>query len=172
MTPRGCAFLDRDGVLNVESGYPHRIADLVLIEGAAAAVARLNAEDLFVIVATNQSGIGRGLFDEAAMHAFNQALAERLTPGRLDAIYFCPFLPDAPKAEYRHPNHFDRKPNPGMLLRAMADYPIIREQSFMIGDRETDMEAAAAAGVRGFRFPGGDLDAFVARCLAAMASRR
>jgi D-glycero-D-manno-heptose 1,7-bisphosphate phosphatase len=164
---RPAAFLDRDGVINVDLGYVHRIEDLAWIEGAPQAIARLNRAGYLVIVVTNQSGIGRGYYDEAAMDAVHAEIRARLAAqgARIDAIYACPFHPEAEIARFRHPDHPDRKPNPGLLLRAMADFAIDRERSFMVGDKASDMEAARRAGVTGHRFRGGDLDAFVAAIL-------
>jgi D-glycero-D-manno-heptose 1,7-bisphosphate phosphatase len=161
--PRPAAFFDRDGVFNVDHGYVHRIEDLVWIEGGPKAVRRLNDLGYLVIVVTNQSGIGRGYYDEAAMHAVHEALNRHLaTEGaRVDAVYFAPHHESAPEARYRHPDHPDRKPNPGMLLRAMDDFAIDRQRSFLIGDKDSDLEAARRAGVAGYRFDGGDLDALV-----------
>ena len=83
----------------------------------------------------------------------------------IHAVYACPFHADAQDDRYRHPDHPDRKPNPGMLLRAIADHQIDPARSFMIGDQQTDMAAARAAGVSGFLFEGGDLDVFVKELL-------
>lgn len=162
------AFLDRDGVLIVDSGYPHRPEDLVLVPGAVRAVARLRAAGLVPVVVTNQSGVGRGYFDLAAMDRFHSLLRARFAEGGapVEAVYACPFHPDAVVPEYRHPDHPDRKPNPGMLLLAAAELGLSLAGSVMVGDRESDMEAARRAGVEGWLFPGGDLDAFVADRLA------
>ncbi len=156
-------FLDRDGVLNVDHGYVHQVDRLEWIAGARAAVARLNALGLLVIVATNQSGVGRGFFDEAAMASFHEAMQADLAKagGRIDAIYACPYVAEAAIERYRHPDHPDRKPNPGMILRAMADWRVDPARALFIGDKESDMEAARRAGIAGALFPGGDLDAFV-----------
>ena len=160
---RPAAFFDRDGVFNVDQGYVHRVEALQWIPGGPAAVRRLNDLGYWVIVVTNQSGIGRGYYDEAAMHAVNAALAQWLATagGHIDAIYFAPHHEDSPFEHYRHPDHPDRKPNPGMLLRAMQDFAIDRERSFLIGDKPSDLEAASRAGVTGYLFDGGDLDALV-----------
>jgi D-glycero-D-manno-heptose 1,7-bisphosphate phosphatase len=166
---RPAAFLDRDGVINVDLGYVHRVEDLEYIPGVAAAIRRLNQAGYLVIVVTNQSGIGRGYYDEAAMDAVHKALRDMLAQSgaAIDAVYACPFHPEAEIERYRHPDHPDRKPNPGLLQRAMRDFPIDRERSFMIGDKDSDMEAARRAGVAGHLFQGGDLDAFVQEILAA-----
>jgi D-glycero-D-manno-heptose 1,7-bisphosphate phosphatase len=161
--PRPAAFFDRDGVFNVDHGYTHKVEDLAWIAGGPQAVRRLNDLGYLVILVTNQSGIGRGYYDEAAMHAVHDALKAHLAQagGRIDAIYFAPHHEDAAIERYRHPNPPDRKPNPGMLLRAMRDFAIDRDASFLIGDKQSDLEAARRAGVRGYLFDGVDLDACV-----------
>ena len=167
MTGRPAAFLDRDGVLIEDSGYPHRPEDLKLIPGAAAAVRRMKDAGYRTVIVTNQSGVARGLFSEERMHAFNAELVARLAQDGavIDAVYACPFHEKAVEARYRHPDHPDRKPNPGMILRAAADHGLDLERSLMIGDRESDMEAARRAGVRGYLFGGPDLNAFVSGVL-------
>ena len=156
-------FLDRDGVLIEDSGYPHLDEHLVLIPGAAEAVRRLNGLGYMVVIVTNQSGVARGLFDEARMNRFNDGLVRRLAGrgARIGAVYACPFHAEAQDPRYRHPDHPDRKPNPGMILRAIADHHIDPTRSFLIGDRQSDLEAARRAGMPGFLFEGGNLDQFV-----------
>lgn len=163
MTGVPAAFLDRDGVLIEDSGYPHRLEDLKLIPGAAAAVRRMNQAGYRTVIVTNQSGVARGMFSEAQMDAFNALLVARLADDGavIDAVYSAPFHPDAVEARYRHPDHPDRKPNPGMLLRAIAEHDLDPAQSFIIGDQKRDLQAGERAGMRGFLFEGGDLDAFV-----------
>lgn len=157
------AFLDRDGVLIEDCGFPHLDEHLRLMPGAAAAVKRLNDLGYRTVIVTNQSGVARGLFDEERMHAFNALLLKRLADegARIDAVYACPFHAEATVARYRHPDHPDRKPNPGMLLRAIAEHDIDPARSLMVGDQPSDMEAARRAGVKGLQFAGGDLDAFL-----------
>ena len=157
------AFLDRDGVLIEDCGYPHRLEHLVLIPGAAEAVRRLKSLGYLTVIVTNQSGVARGLFTEEQMHDFNALLIQRLAQdgGVIDAVYAAPHHADAVIERYRHPDHPDRKPNPGMLLRAIAEHGIDPSQSLMIGDQPTDVEAARRAGVSGHLFEGGDLDVFV-----------
>lgn len=163
MTAAPAAFLDRDGVLIEDCGYPHRPEDLKLTPGAAAAVRRMNQGGYRTVIVTNQSGVARGLFTEDRMHAFNALLIEALAEqgAVIDAVYACPFHAEAVEARYRHPDHPDRKPNPGMLLRANAEHDLDPGRSFIIGDQQTDLEAGRRAGVKGFLFEGGDLDAFV-----------
>jgi D-glycero-D-manno-heptose 1,7-bisphosphate phosphatase len=164
---RPALFLDRDGVLNEDRGYVHRWEDFCWIPGAREAVAAFNARDWWVFVVTNQSGVGRGYYPEADVHALHARMSEALVAAgaRIDAFYHCPFHPEALEDRYRHPDPPDRKPNPGMLLRAMADHKIDPAKSFMIGDQPSDMEAARRAGVPGFRFEGGDLYQFVRELL-------
>lgn len=162
-TTHPAVFFDRDGVLIPDSGYPHLDEDLVLIPGAAEAVRRLNNLGYFVVIVTNQSGVARGYFTEAQMNAFNDALVRKLAAkgARIGAVYACPFHKDAADPAWFHPDHPDRKPNPGMILRAIADHDLDPNRSFLIGDRQSDLEAARRAGMPGFLFEGGDLDRFV-----------
>lgn len=161
---RPAAFLDRDGVLIHDCGYPHRPDQLQMMPGAVEAVKRLNDAGYVTVIVTNQSGIARGYFSEDTMHAFHNLLLAELAKGgaTIDAIYFCPFHKVAVEHRYEHPDHPDRKPNPGMLLRAAADLDLaLDESSIMIGDNLSDMQAAKNAGVRGFHFTGGNLNDLV-----------
>ncbi|MET0272422.1 MAG: HAD family hydrolase [Phenylobacterium sp.] len=156
-------FLDRDGVLNEDQGYVHRWEDFRWIAGAREAVATFNAAGWLVIVVTNQSGVGRGYYTEDDMHALHARMSEDLAAvgGHIDAFYFAPHHPEAADDAYRHPDPPDRKPNPGMILRALAEWPIDRERSVLVGDKPSDLEAALRAGIRGVLFDGGDLAAFL-----------
>jgi len=156
------AFLDRDGVLNVDSGHLHRAADCVWIDGAAAAVRRLNHRFARIVVVTNQSGVARGLYGEDDVRRFHAWMAAALAAqgARIDAFYHCPHHPTAGTGAYTRACDC-RKPEPGMLQRAIAEHAIDPAASVLIGDKATDVEAARRAGVRGFLFPGGDLDRFV-----------
>ncbi|MFI4975037.1 MAG: D-glycero-alpha-D-manno-heptose-1,7-bisphosphate 7-phosphatase [Caulobacterales bacterium] len=164
-TPKGrrAVIFDRDGVLNLDHGYVADPKQLDWIAGARAAVKRLNEAGVLVIVATNQSGVARGYFDEAAVDAFHAAMQSDLARdgAHIDAFYVAPHHPEAVTEAFRHSDHPDRKPNPGMVLRALADWDVDPERAVLIGDKSTDMAAARAAGVRGALFDGGDLDAFV-----------
>lgn len=161
---RTAAILDRDGVLNVDHGYVGELARLEWVPGAIAAVKRLNDAGLLVIVATNQSGVARGMFTLADVEAVHEQMRSDLASAgaRIDAFYVCPFLADAPVVAFAHDDHPDRKPNPGMILRALADWDIDPARALLIGDNDRDLEAARRAGVKGVLFEGGDLDSFVA----------
>jgi D-glycero-D-manno-heptose 1,7-bisphosphate phosphatase len=161
---RPALFLDRDGVLNEDQGYVHRWEDFRWIPGAKAAVAAFNRAGWLVIVVTNQSGVGRGYYTEAAVHALHERMSQDLAAagGHIDAFYHAPQHPDAALEAYRHPDPPDRKPNPGMILRALSEWPVDRSASLLIGDKRSDIEAALRAGLRGVLFEGGNLEQFLA----------
>lgn len=156
---RPALFLDRDGVLNVDSGYVGRPEDWVWIEGAQRAVKLANDAGWLVVVVTNQSGVARGYYTEAEVEALHDWVHAELTVvgARIDAFYTAPHHAEATVERYRHPAHPDRKPNPGMLLRAIAELNIDPARSVLIGDKLSDLEAARRGGVRGVLFEGGDL---------------
>lgn len=169
---RPAAFLDRDGVINVDDGYSHKVEDLRFIPGAAEAIRLLNDRGYYVFVVTNQAGIARGYYGLDDAHRFNQAIQDRLAleGAHLDRFYLSPYHPEGVVAEFTM-DHFDRKPNPGMLLRAMAEWPVVKERSFLVGDKDTDVEAAERAGVAGHLFWGGDLARFIREILASDESQ-
>ena len=168
ITRRPALFLDRDGVLNVDRGYVSRIDDFEWIDGAKQCVKTFKDRGWFVFVVTNQSGIARGYYTEEAMHALHAFMAEELAAygTEIDRFYHAPWHEEGEIARYRRKS-IDRKPGPGMLLHAMADFPVNREQSFLIGDKQTDMDAARAAGVGAFLFRGGNLATFAEWALAS-----
>lgn len=134
-------LIDRDGVLNVDRpDYVKNPGELVMLPGSAVAVARLNAAGLLVAVCTNQSPIGRGIFDEAMLSRIHDRLRDELARegARLDAIFHCPDAPGRPSA--------CRKPEPGMLKEAMRRFGATAGDTPFVGDTLTDMQAARAAG--------------------------
>lgn len=167
VTQRPALFLDRDGVLNVDKGYVSRISDFEWIAGAADCVRNFKARGWFVFIVTNQSGIARGFYTEDDMQVLHDWMLKELSGqgAEIDRIYHSPFHVDGEVARYRK-DSIDRKPRPGMLLSAMADFPVKREASFMIGDKQTDIEAARAAGIGGFLFKGGNIATFAEWALA------
>jgi D-glycero-D-manno-heptose 1,7-bisphosphate phosphatase len=150
---RPAAFLDRDGVLNVDRGYVHRPEQLEWIAGAPESVRLLNDAGYYVLVITNQSGVARGFFDEAAVISFHahmqHALAEK--GAHVDAFYYCPHHPEGMVKSFAMACSC-RKPRPGMLERATREWPIDKRESFLIGDKDDDLAAAAAFNVRGIKF--------------------
>lgn len=171
--PRPALFLDRDGVINIDRSYVYRVEDFEWVEGARETIARFNALDWLVFVVTNQSGIARGFYTEEQMQILHDWMAQELARAgaHIDRIYHCPFHEEGTIDRYRK-DSFDRKPKPGMLIRAMTDFPVIKERSFLIGDKQADLDAAKAAGVRGFLFSGGNLASFTDWALADMGESR
>lgn len=166
--PRPAAFFDRDGVLNHDVGYAHRPEQIVWVQGAVAAVRRLNASGFLVFVVTNQAGIARGLYEAGDVERLHRWMAERLAEhgARIDDWRYCPYHPEHQTERYAAYASW-RKPAPGMLVDLMRRWSVRTERSFLVGDRETDVEAAVAAGIAGHLYHGGDLDALVARLIAS-----
>jgi len=152
-TPQAVAFLDRDGVLNVDTGYVHRPGDLEWIDGAPEAVGLLNQAGYRVIVITNQSGIARGFYDEEAVRLFHAHMQDRLAEhgAYIDAFYYCPHHPEGRVPQFAVACDC-RKPKTGLLKQAERDFPVDKGRSFLVGDKDHDLEAAHAFGVRGFKF--------------------
>ena len=159
---RPAVFLDRDGVINVDRGYVSRRADFKWIPGAIEAIKALNDAGYHVFVATNQSGIARGLYTEREMQALHDYIARELAKkgARIDDWRHSPFHPEGTVIAFKRTSDW-RKPRPGMILDLLQSWPVDRARSVLIGDKESDMQAARAAHVRGLRFSGGDLLAFV-----------
>ena len=155
---RPALFLDRDGTLNVDRGYTFRPADLVWQTEAREAVRCANRAGYYVFVVTNQSGVSRGLFTDADVQAFHAAMQSSLfeVEAHIDAIEWCPHHVDGTIERYSKPCR-RRKPAPGMIEDLLAAWPVDVKTSLMIGDRDSDIEAAAAAGITGVPFHGGSL---------------
>jgi D-glycero-D-manno-heptose 1,7-bisphosphate phosphatase len=149
MPLRRAVFLDRDGTVNVEREYLHRTEEFAFITGAPEAIRLLKGAGFLVIVVTNQSGIARGYFDEAAVHRLHRYMDEQLARSgtSVDAYYLCPHHPHHGIGDYRRVCGC-RKPLPGMLIEAAADYSIDLASSYVVGDKLADVEAGLAAGCR------------------------
>ncbi|MBE0598091.1 MAG: D-glycero-beta-D-manno-heptose 1,7-bisphosphate 7-phosphatase [Desulfuromonadales bacterium] len=146
---RPAVFLDRDGTINVEKDYLHRVEDFEFISGVPEAIRRLNEAGFLVIVTTNQSGVARGYYPLAAVEALHRHLQAELAPygASIDAFYICPHHPQAGVGEYRIECDC-RKGRPGMLLQAATEHGIDLASSWMVGDKAADVEAGVAAGCR------------------------
>jgi D-glycero-D-manno-heptose 1,7-bisphosphate phosphatase len=157
------AFLDRDGVLNHDSVHLFRIEEFEWIPGAVETVRLLNDSGYHVVIATNQGGIAKGVYTEEDFFALTKWMRGELWRhgAHFDAVYHCPYHAEGTVERYRRESD-DRKPNPGMLLRAMRELPHDFHGSFFIGDQASDRAAAAATGIPYFGFPGGNLFDFVA----------
>jgi D,D-heptose 1,7-bisphosphate phosphatase len=156
---RRALFLDRDGVINVDHGYVASRAAFEWVPGARAAIRAATDAGWHVFVVTNQAGIARGLYSEADMQELHAWMTDeiRRAGGTVDDLRFCPFHPEAVVEAYRHPAHPWRKPAPGMLLDLIRAWQIDPAQAVLVGDKDTDLEAAAAAGVRAEKFTGDNL---------------
>ena len=143
------AFLDRDGTLNEEAGYINHVDRLKLIEGAPEAVALLRRHGLKAIVVSNQAGVARGYFPEALLPRLHERLRTLLRErgADLDAIYYCPHHPDVGEPPYRQ-NCECRKPKLGMIRRAEKELSIDVPNSYMIGDKLSDVEFGKRAGCK------------------------
>lgn len=166
--PRAVAFLDRDGVVNADRGYVHRVDDFEWMPGAIEAIKYLNTKGYAVAVVTNQSGIGRGLYGEEEFMFLTLWMLNEIDQagGHIDAVYYCPHHPESENEEYKAACRA-RKPGPGMLERAEADFIVDKSRSFLIGNRDSDIGAAQAFGIDGYLYEDGDLLAFVRSIVAS-----
>lgn len=135
-------FLDRDGVLNVDFGYPHKVEQLEIIPGVYEGLAKLQSAGYLLFIVSNQSGIGRGYFDRSAVEVFNQNLINKLAQNGINItdVSICP-----------HTNKEGcdcRKPKPKMILELAERYGIDLRKSALIGDKGSDIEAGNNAGLK------------------------
>lgn len=156
---RPALFLDRDGVINVEKNYVHRIEDFEFVDGIFDLCRAAAERGMPIVVVTNQAGIGRGHYTEAQFLSLTDWMRNRFEEERapIAAVYFCPYHPEHGVGEYRKES-FDRKPNPGMLLRARDDLGLDLGRSILIGDKGSDIVAATAAGIGVSILLGSDLE--------------
>lgn len=151
-------LLDRDGVLNVDSGHVGSKDAWVWVEEAREAVAWLNRRGAAVAVATNQAGIAKGLYSEDDFATLMRWVADELATkaAHLDAVYYCPHHPSEGRDPYRLSCEC-RKPRPGMLDQAIADFGVQPQDCVMVGDKPSDAAAARAIGIPSFTYAGGSL---------------
>jgi D-glycero-D-manno-heptose 1,7-bisphosphate phosphatase len=142
-------FIDRDGTISDEVGYINHATRFRLFPYAASAIKLLNENGWLAIVITNQAGVARGYFSEDMIQTVHKRMTKELETGgaRLDAVYYCAHHPSIGEPPYR----FDcdcRKPKPGLISRAAKDFDIGLSESWMVGDRYSDVELARNAGVK------------------------
>jgi D-glycero-D-manno-heptose 1,7-bisphosphate phosphatase len=169
---RPAVFFDRDGVLNHDFGYTFEVDKLEWIDGAREAVKAVNDAGYFAFVVTNQSGVARGRYDERHVHAFHRRMADEMAciGAHIDAFEYCPFHPEGTVERYRLVTN-RRKPAPGMILELLERFSVDTDRSIVIGDKKSDLEAAQAAGLRGYLFSGGNLEDFVRQAMNCCAEQ-
>lgn len=140
---KAAVFLDRDGTINEDPGYLYRPEELAVIPGAAEAIRALNRAGMKVIVVSNQSGVGRGYFTDADVHAVNERLIEIIGQGGalIDAIYYCNHHPEDDCS--------CRKPKTGLVEAAATEHSIELSRSYVVGDKASDIELARNSGAKG-----------------------
>ena len=141
-------IFDRDGVLIKDYGYIFEKKKLKWLKGAISAIKFLNKKKIFVCVATNQSGISRGYFTRKDLEIFHKFMQKILHNNKcyIDKFYYCPFYKGGIIKKYKK-DSFDRKPKPGMILKALRDFKVKKENAYMIGDSKIDYLAAKRSGV-------------------------
>ena len=151
-------FFDRDGTLNVDVHYLHRPKDFKWIPEAKEAIKYVNDHGYLAILVTNQSGVARGYYPEADIRHVYDWMNEQLSAvgAHLDALYYCPHHPAGTVPEYTKVCTC-RKPSPQLVNDACCKYQIDKQQSYFVGDTNTDMQCAANAGITGIRYQGGSL---------------
>jgi D-glycero-D-manno-heptose 1,7-bisphosphate phosphatase len=169
---RPALILDRDGVLNVDHGYVGSRERLEWVAGAAAAVREAADRGWHVFIATNQSGVARGYYDEAAVRSLLAHMADtlRAAGGTIDDTRYCPTHPHGTVPAYAREDDW-RKPRPGMLTSLIRAWSLEPARCVMLGDQATDLQAADAVGIAGHLFTGGDLHACVTSLLDSRESR-
>jgi D,D-heptose 1,7-bisphosphate phosphatase len=159
---RPAVFFDRDGVLNHDTGYVFEANKLRWIDGAREAVKAVNDAGYFAFVVSNQSGVARGLYEESDIRALHRWMADEmaLMGAHIDAFEYCPDHPGGTIERYRRESD-RRKPGPGMITDLIGRFRVNANDSILIGDKPSDLEAARTAGLQGYLFSGGNLEAFV-----------
>jgi D-glycero-D-manno-heptose 1,7-bisphosphate phosphatase len=168
---RPAVFFDRDGVLNVDKAYVHRMEDFEWIAGAREAIKLCNDRGYLTFVVTNQAGVARGYYGIEAVEKLHGWMSRDLAGvgAHIDEFQYCPYHEEGVVAEWRQPSD-RRKPAPGMILDCLKGWPVRTESSLLVGDMPHDLKAAAAAGISGHLFEGGDLLSFIRPLLQSGAA--
>ena len=148
---RRCFFFDRDGVINKDKGYISKIEDIDIFPKVGEAIRECNKNKFLVIIITNQSGVGRGLIKLKELKKIHDFIKKKIKKNNayIDDIFFCPYHPTAGLGKYKRIS-YERKPNPGMIIKAIKKWKIDPNKSFMIGDKITDRSAAKSANIKFF----------------------
>ena len=159
---RPAVFFDRDGVLNVDKAYVHKVEDFEWVAGAREAIKLCNDHGYLTFVVTNQAGVARGYYGVEAVHILHDWMSAELASvgAHIDQFQYCPYHEDGVVPEWRKASD-RRKPAPGMILDCITGWPVRKESSLLIGDMPHDLQAATAAGIKGHLFKGGDLLSFI-----------
>ena len=157
-------FLDRDGVLNKDKGYVYKVSDFEWVLDSKESIKFLNDRGYYVFVATNQSGIARGYYSEEDVNILHRYMNNELNVinAHIDEFFISPYHPDNSR-EYNDLSHL-RKPDTGMLKLAEKNWSIDKSNSFLIGDKDTDIECAKKYGISGYLFKSGSLLEFIKNC--------
>ncbi len=147
--PNKALFLDRDGVINVDKHHVYKIEDCEFIDGIFDLCRKAKSDGYLIIVVTNQAGIAKGKYTEEDYFKFRDYVHKEFKKQGcpIDAEYFCPYHTEAVIEKYCK-DSYDRKPNPGMILKAQHDFDIDLNQSILIGDKQSDIEAGNRAGIK------------------------
>lgn len=142
-------FLDRDGTIIEDVDYLNQPKDITFIEGSIEAIRKLNQAGYLVIVITNQAGVARGKLSEDMLQTIDKVMHKQMLNqhAHLDAIYYCPHHPEYGSYPYKQACEC-RKPHPGLIKKAEKHFDIDPKQSYMIGDKDTDIESGQRAGVK------------------------
>ena len=150
-------IFDRDGTLNEDEGYTYKTSDLKWKNGAVELIKYLNNKNYFVFVVTNQAGIAKAIYEESDMHKFHNKMQDDLKNmgAHIDKFYFSPYHVDANLQKYKKDSDC-RKPKTGMLKKIQSEWNISKENMFLIGDRETDIECANNFSIKSYLYNGHD----------------
>jgi D-glycero-D-manno-heptose 1,7-bisphosphate phosphatase len=161
-------FLDRDGTINIDKAYLHKIADFEFIPGTKEALARLRDAGYLLVIITNQSGVARGYYTEGDVRALHDWLVQALAKDgiHIAGVYYCPHHPDGSVEAYRLECNC-RKPALGLFYRAASELDIDLGSSIAIGDRMRDLQICASSGCRGYLLGGRDSAALPANIKCA-----
>lgn len=159
---RPAVFFDRDGVLNIDKAYVHKVEDFEWVAGAREAIKLCNDLGYLTFVVTNQAGVARGYYGIEAIHTLHDWMSADLAAigAHIDEFQYCPYHAEGVVPEWRQASD-RRKPAPGMILDCLKGWPVRQESSLLVGDMPHDIQAATAAGIAGHLFRGGNLLSFI-----------